>query len=568
MMTNRLIVNLGLTAFLVFGYVMSSANAQEVFQSSNVIPYDVFKKDVGPVTTPVKMTGYVDTESYHAVRYVSVKNGSDKEGDGSSSNPWAGIQYALNQIDDARLSKRYAVLVAEGVYDGGTVSMKEYVHLYGGFHPESWERDIESHKSVLDGKENGRVLTGADNAGVDGFVIQNGLVRGKGGGMLCDGTSPVISNNIFFNNKTLTPDGWNPEFIHELANDGGGLAVLNGAGPKILNNLFVHNETETGRGAGIAARNRANPLIAYNVFLNNTSGTDDPMRSSDGGAIASDYYSPADIYYNVILGNRAENKNDGGGIFTEKWSSLHIAGNLVVGNFSSDDGGGIYLSGQTHHYITKPDPVVPEERYLNKVKGNYIIGNTINSEAPPGAFRFTNDTRVEYDKNISYSNASGLDFRKSMVVANNNIMMDVVSIRESDYPAYLNDNLILGSLVDDAEVEGVNNRIVDNVQSLDDDRFTEIFIDDGLRFDVREASYDPGKYRTVIRHDGSASDAASLKNRVVKIDDSWSVVYNNDRRSVTVWGDHSGGREMEVLPTFRMNKYSDYYQQKVGLFSQ
>ncbi|MEX0685159.1 MAG: right-handed parallel beta-helix repeat-containing protein [Balneolales bacterium] len=549
---------------LIAGYGNLSLNAQSPFQSSEIIPYDIFEKNVGPSTTPVKMTGYVDTEDYHEIRYVSVNNGSD-DGDGSQSKPWADIRYALDHINDASLTKRYAVLVAEGVYGGGTVYMKEFIHLYGGFNSDNWKRDIESYSTVVDGNKKGRAMIGADNAKVDGFVIRNGLYRGKGGGILCDGTSPVISNNIISNNKTLTPDNWEPEFIHELANDGGSIAALNGAGPHITNNLFVNNQTETGRGAGIAAHNRSTPLIAYNVFLNNTSGINDSMRSSDGGAISSAYHSSSDIYYNVILGNRAENKNDGGGIFTEKWSSLHIGGNLLVDNFSSDDGGGIYLSGQTHHYVTKPDPVYPEERYLNKLKGNYLIGNSIDSDAPPGAFRFTNDTRVEYDRNISYLNDGGLDFRKSMVKARNNIMMDIVTIRESDYTTYLHDNLILGSLVIDAPVEQVNNQVEEKITTPYDDQFNNIFIDDQLSLVARNGVYDSDKYVTKIRLAKPISEVVELKNRVVKIDDSWSVIYTNDQRSITVWGDHSKGRQIEVLTTFRMNTISDHYGEKVGL---
>jgi len=565
-------------------------SAQEVFKSSDVTPYDIYNIDTGPQTTEVVMKGYkdspklkawqleampkleavikgyTDTDQYHQTHYVSATTGSDANGNGTRGRPWASIRHALDQIDDARLSNRQAILVAKGEYGGKTLQMEEYVHLYGGFAPVSWDRDIHDHLSILDGGERHRIMKGADYAKVDGFVFQNGVVRGNGGAIMCNSTSPVISNNEFRKNRSLAPDDWDPEFIHEIANDGGAVAAINGAAPRILNNLFVNNETEVGRGAGVAAHNRAAPVIAYNVFLHNVAGTDDPMKSSDGGAISSAWYSPSDIYYNVIIGNRTEGANDGndgGGIFSELWSSVNIAGNLIINNLAYDDGGGVYLSGQKHHYITESDPVLPKERYLTKMAGNVIVGNSNTNGGHDSGFRFTNDTRVEFDRNITYANFDGLDFRRSMVTGRNNIFMDNVMVRDSDQAARFYDSLIMGELRDTSEVDLINSKVLKTSPEPDSDAFERIFKEDGFMLKINEAQFEPDRYVTILTIGDTMGHPESLSNRIIKLDDRWSTVKSTDTHSIIIWGKFEDVRTAEILPSFSIHPQSEFYQKSM-----
>ncbi len=57
----------------------------------------------------------------------------------------------------------------------------------GGFSEENWKRDIHKFPSYLSGEGRRRVLIGANNAKVDGFVIYQGQIRGKGAGVYCEG---------------------------------------------------------------------------------------------------------------------------------------------------------------------------------------------------------------------------------------------------------------------------------------------------------------------------------------------------------------------------------------------
>ena len=533
-----------------------------ILQTSSVTPYDIYTLVTGPQTTEVIMVGYAGTKEYHQTHYVSVTGGSDENGDGSRTRPWASIRHALGQIKDQRLSRRHAILVAGGVYAEGSIEMLEYVHLYGGFDPDAWRRDIREHQTVLDGRKRDRILVCADHAKADGFVFRNGVVRGNGGAVLCDGTSPVLSNNVFRKNKSLKPEGWDPEFLHEVANDGGAVAAINGAAPRILNNLFVENETECGRGAGIAAHNRAAPLIAYNVFMNNVAGTHDPMRSSDGGAISSAFHSPSDIYYNVIVGNRAENSNDGGGIFSELWSSVHIAGNLILDNFTDDDGGGIYLSGQLHHYITEPDPVPPKERYLGRLTGNVLVGNTNPGGGHDSGFRFTNDTRVKFDRNITYANFGGLDFRRTMVTGHDNLFLDNVTVREPGETARFYNSLFFRELRAVSDTELIDSKMIDFDAMPGSEGFRRIFHDDGATLRLNSSRFDVERYTTELNlESGITLPNETLDNRIIQIGDRWSAVKSSTGSTITVWGDHEGAQTAELLPTFTIHPQSPHYGQ-------
>src|SRR5688572_11828708 len=165
-------------------------------------------------------TEVVDTARYARVLHVSAA--AKPGGDGSAARPFSSIHSAL-----AAATPRSAIQVQRGVYTGETIQLKENVDLYGGFGPD-WQRDIQRHPTILDGQKQRRVVIGANHARLDGFTIRDGRVRGRGAAVLCDGTSPHISNNTFTGNMALIPANWNPKQIHEMANDGGAVSVANG----------------------------------------------------------------------------------------------------------------------------------------------------------------------------------------------------------------------------------------------------------------------------------------------------------------------------------------------------
>jgi hypothetical protein len=249
-------------------------------------------------------TSSVDLDAYKTVIYVSAATGSDAEGKGSKLRPWATVGQALRDASGKRRGAT-AILVAAGLYEEHSLNMRSGTHLYGGFDPSDWSRDIWVSRSVLDAKGAGRVLVAADNARLDGFEVKGGLVRGPGAGVFIDGASPTLSNNFFTGNKTLGPEDWAPEFWHETANDGAAVYCTNGGKPEVHKNIFVGNRTDNGRGAGIGYDDHCGGAITRNIFIDNVAGLDDPMRSSDGGAISIFRWSSPVIANNVVLSNTA-----------------------------------------------------------------------------------------------------------------------------------------------------------------------------------------------------------------------------------------------------------------------
>jgi hypothetical protein len=112
--------------------------------------------------------------------------------------------------------------------------------------------------------------------------------------------------------------------------DGGGGILLTGSSPRITNNVFFGHHASTG--AAICAEERSDPIIAFNVFHDN--------RADTGGAIAATDDSAPLIYNNLIYDNVAQT---GGGVACIG-SSPMIMRNTIYSNRAGEPGGGaVYL---------------------------------------------------------------------------------------------------------------------------------------------------------------------------------------------------------------------------------
>ncbi len=186
-------------------------------------------------------TKTVDTSHYAEVRHVSVATGSDDRGDGSAARPWQSLHRALARIP---ATGRVAVFVAAGTYAEETLTLPERVDWFGGFEPRQWQRDVSRNPTVLSGQKKQRVLVGADDCRLDGFVIEDGLIRGPGGGLLCDHVSPAIADRegggiggthswMHARNNTVV--------YNEAARDGGGIQIVNVKNPFLRASIFRNN---------------------------------------------------------------------------------------------------------------------------------------------------------------------------------------------------------------------------------------------------------------------------------------------------------------------------------------
>ncbi|HEX2924569.1 MAG TPA: right-handed parallel beta-helix repeat-containing protein, partial [Chloroflexota bacterium] len=215
------------------------------------------------------------------------------------------------------------VWVATGTYVE-CITLKAGVALYGGFagtETDLSQRNWKGNQTILDGNRGGSVVTSPSGATgttqIDGFTIRGGsatLVSGDhvGGGIYCNSSSPMITNNIITGNS---------------ADDGSGIYCYSSS-PTIANNTISGNSASYD-GGGICCGGSSCATIIDNTISRNSA-------SYSGGAIYCSSSSPM-ITNNTITSNSA---SSGGGIFCSNYSSATITNNRISGNSASSHGGG------------------------------------------------------------------------------------------------------------------------------------------------------------------------------------------------------------------------------------
>jgi hypothetical protein len=412
------------------------------------------------------------------------------------------IAGALDSVADASPGNRYAILVAAGTYEESRIAMKPHVDLYGGFAPGVWkDRDAYRHATILDARRTGPVVIGADHARLDGFVVTGGEQKAHGGGILCDGVSPTIVNNIIVGNHTLKVE-IGEGLGKQVGNEGAGIMLSSGSRAYVGNNLICENTTDLGAGAGISARGDVHAKILRNVFCNNTAGVKDDSvfhgkvgsRSSPGAAIACSAESSPRIAFNVIVLNSAVLNNDAGGIWVEGNSAPLISYNWIAGNTSGDDGGGIYVMGNLDYdeagvrHDTSPDgPTAIED---NLIVGNHTV------RGGPGGVRVSRWGRVDLRRNRIVGNDKGGAHGAEggvICVMEDNVIADNGSRKEMPRPSFR------------------------------------------LAGDITSRKFDEARHVTdiAVSKDLGKED---LSGGVARIGSQWSVIQSSGPRRLSIWG--------------------------------
>lgn len=527
---------------------------------------------IGPKTEAIDLT------NFSKIYCVFYQTGSDKKGDGSKQNPWQSLTFALTKINDASESNKYAILVAEGIYDSGTIIMKEWIDLYGGFSSQTWERDIFQHRTILDGGRVCRVVVGANQARIDGFTLQNGLSRTHGGGILCDDTSPTISNNFIVDNFVLEPDDFNHDHIHQQGHHGGGIACLYNAVPMIRNNIIADNKTSIGNGGGIAfygwlrmpgiseptiKANRLEgglqPLVENNIIIGNIAGVNDVQRtrSSNGGGISCAFEARPIIRNNIIANNQAKGRGDGGGIYNEYYSDPLIEANWIVGNIADDDAGGIYT-------MRMGQPIIQQ----NFIAGNWAPGKGV------GGIRLSKEGRARIVENVIVRNLSGggVQCVDSYMELENNIIMHNLGGGSAMYQtrfSYFMPIIIRHNILRDNEQEPIeikdfqgqppiiqSNNIQGKFSGADNYDTKPEFINDSIKGKIKSIQYDPLHFLSTISSQKSIEKSEQLSGRVILLGKRWSVIKSTERNKIIVWGDLSdiskNDLELEIISEYRL----------------
>ncbi len=177
--------------------------------------------------------------------------------------------------------------------------------------------------TVIDGLSMGRVITFNSDEGPDsvlcGFTITGGWATSEGGGgILCNGASPVIANNVIRNNRIMTGNG------------AGVCCIASSA--VISDNVITCNRCfgNQDKGGGIYCSG-GSPEISRNTVSFNSA-------ASHGGGICL-YDSAALVMNNTVFGNGAD--SSGGGIHSSG-SGASIISNTIANNQAWESGGGVH----------------------------------------------------------------------------------------------------------------------------------------------------------------------------------------------------------------------------------
>jgi len=484
----------------------------------------------------------VDLSAYAAVYYVAPGASHDAVGDGTQAKPWPSVALAMQRVEPVATGHRIAVLVAAGTYDDATVQMRGGVDLFGGYSAGSWQRDIFKNATILDGRHVRRVVLGASDARLDGFIVRRGRAFGDGGAILCDGSSPTISNNRIEDSFTLEPEDFRADRIHQEGHRGGAVACLFDSVPLITNNLFIDNWTEIGDGGALAVYGRSEARehpgmprarIENNVFVDNRAGVreDGRTRSSSGGAVVFSHENSPVFRNNIVAHNRSLGNSDAGGIYNEFICSPTIENNWIVGNEADDDGGGIYT-------MRMGEPVI---------RHNLFAGNgTANGGV--GGVRISKEGRAQVVDNQIVRNRTGggiLDV-DGYLIAQGNLIADNldpsrqsagISLRQSFayfQPSRIENNRILrnqgGAILVQKKDVGpppvlAGNTIQEGPPATDSTTAA-----------ITAATFDQSRGQTVIQLKGALGDIGTLAGRIVWRGDYWSVVVTNQADTITVWG--------------------------------
>jgi hypothetical protein len=244
------------------------------------------------------------------------------------------------------------VWVAEGVYyiyddsSDDTVQLQPGVHVYGGFEGDETllsQRDWQAHETVLDGHQSegsynrvSHVVTGADDAVLDGFTVTGGRALQfsgfYGGGMLNLGVSPTVRNCLFVDNEAVEGGGMyngggsSPlidgcVFRENVADGGGAAGGMNNdaSSPTIVNCRFIANHGSNGSAIN---NHDSSCSISNTIFAFNTGGEDAHGIENNG--------SSPEIVNCVFFGNQSC------GIFNFQTSYPQILNTVAWGNGEAD----------------------------------------------------------------------------------------------------------------------------------------------------------------------------------------------------------------------------------------
>lgn len=340
----------------------------------------IFSFQSQPVAaTPDSANNIITATTYHVA-----PNGSDHTNCGSTQNPCASIQYAVEKAATGDTIK-----VAAGTYTYtsasdrcqswyGTTGVvcvdRKQLSILGGYTASNWHTpNPTANRTIIDGQQNHRgvfVLQTAvapTSLHMEGFTIRNGRARGIpmrggsdainafGGGMFANSANIILRHIIFENNRAI---GENTQSGRGGTGAGGGLAIRSSPYNQLEYITFVDNQARGGTGPERGGYGQGGGLFTFagitigsyitatnNLAIGGTTNTSHIASSKPdglGAGINVQQGSEVTLQYLTVTNNEARGGNApntnsggafGGGIFAEE-ASLTILDALIQNNLA------------------------------------------------------------------------------------------------------------------------------------------------------------------------------------------------------------------------------------------
>jgi parallel beta-helix repeat protein len=224
------------------------------------------------------------------------------------------------------------LFVPSGTFTNFSIQIETGVLLHGAWNDDFTVRDLATGKTILQLIGNVSIFPTAQNGGLDGFIVENGI-----GSSIIDPFIGDIGGGV----RILDADATiaNCEFRNNEASDGtslgaGGAIYAQNATVNFYNN-YIHDNTGTWGGALYLYQ--CSGAVSGNTIIDNTvtASTTQPygagvyMVGCDGITLSG----------NTIESNTGA--QDGGGVLVENSTGVSVDGGVITGNAASFLGGGV-----------------------------------------------------------------------------------------------------------------------------------------------------------------------------------------------------------------------------------
>lgn len=388
--------------------------------------------NASPLFADFISTAKIRREQIHKVNPFVVHVNQTSQADSPDGSTWLTAYASLVQALNSDLTGKKEIWVAKGTYyptrekaRNASFTLVPGISIFGGFQGNEVlrsQRNWNKNPTVLSGEIGDptdmadnvyHVVTGSDDAVMDGFTIQDGYavlgpddiddsgslvavpeaagnmeilrivtdIKSSAGGGLLNVHAGTLTRNCKFYNNYASKGGAVYNMVTRYWDPGDMDAGISGEMPFFQNCIFENNHA-SGRGGAVNNDFMTTSTFVSCVFANNSC-------SAKGGALYADMGCPVYLMNVLFCHNEAER---GGALVADGSSSHRMVFTTFVGNMAYDAGAALYLGTYMGKQIDQRSFIGNEVHLYRSV----LLSNI--SISSPSSISNWSDSRVTCDK--------------------------------------------------------------------------------------------------------------------------------------------------------------------------